>query len=71
MYTMIFAIPLAIIFGILTVVSLFITASIGIAVHIYNKNIFKFHMFFAFLTLTLAIIHLIFAYLLWFRGVAI
>jgi len=65
---MILFLPLAIIFGILTIISLFITASLGIALHKFNKNVFKIHMFFAFLTLTLAIIHLILAYLLWFKG---
>lgn len=68
---MIFPLPLAIIFGISTIISLFTTACFGIAVHVFNKNVFKFHMFFAFLTLTLAIIHLILAYLLWFRGISI
>lgn len=68
---MILNLPLAIWFGILTIISLFVTASLGIAVHMFKKNVFKIHMFFAFLTLTLAIIHLIFAYLLWFRGIPI
>lgn len=68
---MIANIPLAIWFGILTIISLFTTASLGIAVHKFNKNVFRLHMFFAFLTLTLAIIHLIFAYLLWFKGIRI
>ena len=68
---MIFQLPLAIIFGILTIISLFTTASFGITIHVFKKNVFKFHMFFAFLTLTLAIIHLILAYLLWFKGIVI
>ncbi|MEK6859746.1 MAG: hypothetical protein AABX54_02925 [Nanoarchaeota archaeon] len=68
---MIFPIPLAIIFGILTIISVFTTASFGIAVHKFNKKVFGFHMFFAFLTLTLAVIHLIFAFLLFFYGEAI
>jgi len=68
---MILSLPLAIWFGILTIASLFITAGLGIAVHKFHKNVFNFHMFFAFLTLTLAIIHLILAYLLWFRGLNI
>jgi hypothetical protein len=68
---MIFGIPIAIGFGILTIISLFTTACLGIAVFKFQKNVFKYHMFFAFLTLTLAVIHLIFAYLLWFRGVLI
>ncbi len=60
--------PLAIWLGILTIISLFVTASLGIAVYKYNKNVFNYHRMFAFLTLTLAIIHLILAYLLWFKG---
>jgi hypothetical protein len=68
---MIVNIPLAIWFGISTIISVFITASFGIAVHAFKKNVFGFHIFFAFLTLTLAIIHLILAYLLWFRGIII
>jgi hypothetical protein len=68
---MIFPIPLAIIFGILTILSLFITASLGIAVHIFKKNIFKFHMTFAFITITLAVIHLVLAFMLWFMGIVI
>jgi len=68
---MIFPLPLAIIFGILTILSLFTTASFGIAFHKYHKPVFRFHKFFAFTTLTLAIIHLILAYLLWFNGIII
>lgn len=68
---MIFGIPLAIIFGIATIISLLITASFGLAVFKYHKPVFKYHKFFAFLTVTLAIIHLILAYLLWFRGIQI
>jgi hypothetical protein len=68
---MILPIPLAIIFGFLTILSLFITAGLGIAVHKYHKPVFRFHKFFAFLTITLAIIHLVLAYLLWFSGIAI
>ncbi len=66
---MLFGPPLAIWFGIFTIISLFITASLGIAVHIFRKNVFKNHMFFAFLTLTLALIHLVLAIMLWFFGI--
>jgi hypothetical protein len=68
---MIGGIPLAVWLGILTIISLFTTASLGYAMFKYQKNVFKYHRFFAILTITLAIIHLIFAYLLWFKGVLI
>jgi hypothetical protein len=69
---MIFGIPLAIWLGILTFISLFITASFGIAVFKFNKShLFKYHKAFAFVTVTLAICHLIFAFLLWFKGISI
>lgn len=67
---MILKIPLAIWFGILTIISLFITAGLGFANYKLHKNVFKQHMFFAFLTIILAIIHLILAYLLFFKGIA-
>jgi hypothetical protein len=68
---MILGIPTAIWFGILTITSLFITFSLGIAVFKFQKNVFKYHKFFAYLTIILAVTHLVFAYLLWFRGVLI
>lgn len=49
--------PLAVWFGILTIISLFVTTFLGMAVH-RGKRVFKHHRFFAFLTLTLAIIHI-------------
>jgi len=68
---MIFGIPTAVWFGILTIISLFITLAFGIAVFKFQKNVFKHHIFFAYLTIIFAIIHLIFAYLLWFKGILI
>lgn len=68
---MILGIPLAIWFGILTIASVFTTASFGIAVHVFRKNVFKYHKFFAFLTMTLAVIHAILALMLWFFGIVI
>jgi hypothetical protein len=68
---MIFVIPLAIVFGFLTIISLFTTLSLGVAVHVFKRNVFGYHKFFAFLTGILALIHLIFAYLLWFKGIVI
>lgn len=66
---MLFGIPTAIWLGFLTIISLFITLSLGIAMHNFKKNVFKYHKFFAFLTGIIAIIHMIFAILLWFFGI--
>ncbi len=63
--------PLAIWFGIATIVSLFITAGFGIAFHRYHRPVFRYHKFFAFVTITLALIHSIFAFLLWYFGIKI
>ena len=68
---MILGLPLAVWFGILTITSLFTTLSLGIAMHVFKKPVFKYHRFFAFLTGTLAVIHLIFAFMLWFLGIII
>ena len=68
---MILGLPLAIWFGMLTFVSLFITAGFGVAVYRYHKPYFKHHMRFAMLTVALAIVHLVLGVLLWFFGVAI
>jgi len=68
---MLFDIPTAIWLGIATIISLFITASFGIAMHYFRKNVFRYHRFFAFLTLSIAIMHTIFAVLLWFFGITI
>jgi hypothetical protein len=68
---MILGIPLAIWFGLLTITSVFTTASLGVAVQVFKKPVFKYHKFFAALTVTLAITHLILAYLLWFKGIQI
>jgi len=68
---MIFKIPLAFWFGILTIISLFITASLGLAVHRYHKPVFKYHKIFAFLTISLAIIHAVLVLLLLFFGISI
>jgi hypothetical protein len=68
---MILNIPLAIWFGILTIISLFTTAGLGIAVHIFQKNVFNYHKIFAFTTLALALIHLTLAVMLWFYGISI
>jgi hypothetical protein len=62
------SIPLAIWLGFLTIVSLFTTAGLGIAVFKFRKNVFKYHKAFAFLTVTLALVHFAFAVLLWFFG---
>jgi len=68
---MLLNIPTAIWLGFLTFISLLITASLGIAMIYFKKNVLKYHKPFAFLTLLLAIVHLVFAILLWFFGVLI
>lgn len=68
---MIFGFPLANIFGMLTGLSLFLTAGFGIAYHVYRKQVFGYHKFFAFLTLTLAVIHMVLATLLFFGKLVI
>ncbi|MFH1229653.1 MAG: hypothetical protein V1678_04500 [Candidatus Aenigmatarchaeota archaeon] len=67
---MVFIFPMAIWFGLATIASLFATLSLGIAVRKFKKNVFKYHMLFAFLTALMAIIHMVLAYLL-FSGVVI
>ena len=64
-------IPLAIWLGFTTLASLFTTLSLGVAMYYFKKNVFKYHRFFAFLTGSLALVHLVFAFLLWFYGVLI
>jgi predicted anti-sigma-YlaC factor YlaD len=68
---MILNMPLAIWFGILTILSLFVTFSLGIAMHVFRKPVFKYHKTFAFLTMMLGIVHTILAVLLWFFGILI
>lgn len=68
---MIFGIPLAVYLGIATYLSLVTTASLGIAMHKFHKQVFAYHRFFAILTLTLATIHFVLGFLLWFRGISI
>ncbi len=68
---MLFNIPTAIWLGIITIISLFITTYFGIAMFYLKKNVFKQHKIFAFFTVSIAIIHLIFAILLWFFGMLI
>jgi len=63
--------PLAIWFGALTFIFLILTFSFGIAFHVFRKNVFNLHKIFAFVTLILAIIHVIFALMLWFSGIVI
>lgn len=63
---MLFGIPLAIYLGVATIISVFITASFGIAMHVYKKDVFNHHKFFAFTALTLAVIHAVFAFMLYY-----
>jgi|GEM_PF-3865428 hypothetical protein len=68
---MLFKTPLAIWFGILTIISLFLTAFFGAATIYLKKNMFRQHKIFAIITVCLALIHLVLAVLLWFFGKAI
>jgi len=51
--------PLTVWFGIAIVASLFVTAGFGVAFHRFHGPVFRYHRFFAFLTLILALFHLI------------
>jgi hypothetical protein len=68
---MILGIPLAILFGFLTIIFILITASFGIAFHIFRKNVFKYHQFFAFTTIFIATVNLILLFLFWFKKIII
>jgi len=68
---MLFNIPLAIWLGVIALISLLATISFGVAVFYYKKNVFNYHKILAFLTITIVIIHVIFAILLWFFGLVI
>ncbi|OGJ13186.1 hypothetical protein A3K82_01235 [Candidatus Pacearchaeota archaeon RBG_19FT_COMBO_34_9] len=68
---MIFNIPLAVWLGGLTFISLVTTVSLGIAMFYFQKPVFKYHRIFAFLTISLAVIHGIIAFLLWFFGITL
>lgn len=65
------SLPLAIWFGIFTIISLFTTASLGIAMYYFKKKVFRYHKIFAFITILLAMVHMILATLLWFFGIVI
>ena len=71
MSKMLLGIPLAVWLGITAIISLFITTYFGIAMFYLKKNVFKYHKYFAFFTVSIAVIHLIFAIYLWFFGVLI
>jgi hypothetical protein len=68
---MILGLPLAIWLGFVTFGCLVTTLSLGIAMFYFQKPVFKYHRFFAFTTITIAIIHVTLAILLWFFGVTI
>jgi len=68
---MLFNIPLAIWLGILALISLLATISFGVAVFYFKKNVFHYHRILAFFTITIVIVHIIFAILLWFYGTVI
>ena len=68
---MLLNIPTAIWLGFVTLISLFVTLSLGVAMHRYKKNVFRYHRFFAFFTGTIAVIHAIFAIALYFFGILV
>jgi hypothetical protein len=68
---MVFVFPLAIWLGFVAITSLFTTVSLGVSMYYFKKNVFKYHRFFAFFTASIAVVHFIFAVLLWFYGVLI
>jgi len=63
--------PLTIWLGFITIACLATTFSLGIAMFHFQKPVFKCHRFFAYTTITLATIHLVLGFLLWFFGVVI
>ncbi len=64
---MLLKIPLAIWLGMLTFIFLVITIILGMLV-LKNKVKFRYHKFFAILTICVAVVHVVFAVLLWFFG---
>ena len=67
---MLFGIPLAIWFGTATIISLFITAGFGYATY-KGKNVFRYHVTFALITMLLALTHAVLAFLLWFFNITL
>ncbi len=63
---LIFGLRDTIFFGILTIILLFITAGTGIIFHYFHKPVFRFHRFFAYLTLAVALIHALLVFLAYF-----
>jgi len=66
---MLFNIPFAIWLGIAALISFTATISFGIAMFYFKKKVFKLHRIFAYITLIIVLIHVIFAILLWFLGI--
>jgi hypothetical protein len=64
-------IPFAIWLGITALIALATTISFGIAMIYFKKKTLKLHRIFAYLTIVLVIIHVIFAIELWFYGLMI
>ncbi len=65
---MILGIPFLVVFGALTFLSLITTASLGVAMIRFGKDVFKAHRFFAFFTLSVAVIHVTLASVFFFTG---
>jgi uncharacterized membrane protein len=68
---MILNIPLAIWFGFATGAFFILTVTFGILFFYFKKPLFPYHKYFAFITIALAVIHIILAVLLWFFGITI
>jgi hypothetical protein len=68
---MLFNVPLAIWLGFAAFISFVATMSFGVAMFYFKKKVFKLHRIFAYLTIIIVIIHVIFAILLWFYGMVI
>ncbi len=67
----ILGLPLMAWLGILTFCSLVTTVSLGVAMHVYKKNVFKYHRFFAITTITIAMAHVTLTTLFVFFGIYI
>jgi hypothetical protein len=67
---MLLGIPLAIWLGLLAITLLFATLFLGVAM-MHGKASLKYHKAFAFATGAAALVHLVFAVLLWFYGVMV
>lgn len=68
---MLFGIPLVIWFGFLTIIGLFAAAVTGVMMVYFRKPVLGWHKVLALLTVILAVVHAVFAFLLWLFGIAV